>query len=148
MEKLYMEDLTVGQRCVSCTRTLKAEEMVRLAEKYDPQPFHLDERQARASLFGGPVASGWHTAVTALQLMVQGGLPLVGSIIGTSGEPLWTSPVRPADTLPAECEVLETTHSKSRPDRGMVMVRCTTRNARREIVQSFTPKLVVLRWPS
>jgi acyl dehydratase len=93
------------------------------------------------------VASGWHTAVTSMQLMVQGGLPLAGGIIGTGGELLWTNPVRPGDTLHVECEVLEITPSRSKPDRGTVMVRCTTRNERGETVQSFTPKLVVLRRP-
>jgi acyl dehydratase len=146
-DKLYLEDLTVGQRFVSGTRTLTAEEMIGFAERYDPQPFHVDERQAEASLFGGLVASGWHTAVTSMQLMVQGGLPLAGGVIGTGGELLWTNPVRPGDTLHVECEVLEIMPSKSKPDRGTVVVRCTTRNARGETVQSFTPKLVVLRRP-
>jgi acyl dehydratase len=147
MDKLYLEDLVVGQSFASGTRTLGAEEMVRFAEQYDPQPFHIDERQARGSLFGGLVASGWHTAVTSMQLMVGGGLPLAGGIIGTGGKILWTNPVRPGDTLHVECEVLEITPSKSKPDRGTVVVRCTTRNARGETVQSFTPKLVVFRRP-
>jgi acyl dehydratase len=147
MDKLYLEDLKIGQRFVSRARTLDAEEMVRFAATYDPQPFHIDERQARGSLFGGLVASGWHTAVTSMQLMVAGGLPLAGGIIGTGGELLWTNPVRPGDTLHVECEVLEITPSKSKPDRGTVVVRCTTRNARGETVQSFTPKLVVFRRP-
>jgi len=147
MDKLYLEDLTIGQRFVSGTRTLSAEEMVRFAQKYDPQPFHTDERHAQASLFGGLVASGWQTAVTSMQLMVEGGLPLAGGIVGTGGELLWTNPVRPGDTLRVECEVLEITPSKSKTDRGTVIVRCTTKNARGEMVQSFTPKLVVLRRP-
>jgi acyl dehydratase len=74
--------------------------------------------------------------------------PFAGGIIGTGGELLWTKPVRPGDTLQVETEVLEIVPSRSKPDRGMVTVRCTTRNQHGETVQTFTPKLVVFRRPS
>ena len=63
MDKLYLDDLEVGQRFVSGTHTLGAVDMIRFAAEYDPQPFHLDDAAARETLFGGLVASGWHTAV-------------------------------------------------------------------------------------
>ena len=124
---------------------MDAAEMQRFAADYDPQPFHLDDAAARDTLFGGLVASGWHTAGTTMRLIVAGGLPIAGGIIGTGGELLWTKPVRPGDTLRVECEVLEITPSRSRPDRGTVTVRCVTLNQNGEMVQSFTPKLVVPR---
>jgi acyl dehydratase len=145
MDKLYLDDLTVGQRFVSGTHTMDAAEMQRFAAEYDPQPFHLDDAAARGTLFGGLVASGWHTAGTTMRLIVAGGLPIAGGIIGTGGELLWTKPVRPGDTLHVECEVLEITPSRSKPDRGTVIVRCATLNQNGEMVQSFTPKLVVPR---
>jgi acyl dehydratase len=145
MDKLYLDELSVGQRFVSGTHTMDAAEMQRFAADYDPQPFHLDDAAARDTLFGGLVASGWHTAGTTMRLIVAGGLPIAGGIIGTGGELLWTKPVRPGDTLRVECEVLEITPSRSRPDRGTVTVRCTTLNQNGEVVQSFTPKLVVPR---
>ena len=145
MESHCLEDLHVGQRFVSGTHTMTAEEIVRFAREYDPQPFHLDDAAGRATLFGGLVASGWHTAGTTMRLIVGGGLPIVGGIIGSGGELLWTAPVRPGDTLQVECEVLEITPSRSRPDRGTVLVRCLTRNQHGETVQSFTPRLVVPR---
>jgi hypothetical protein len=80
-----------------------------------------------------------------MRLIVDGGLPIAGGIIGTGGELLWTAPVRPGDTLRVECEVLEITPSRSKPDRGTVRVRCITLNQHGEMVQSFTPKLVVPR---
>jgi acyl dehydratase len=148
MDPHYLEDLAVGQRFVSATHTMDAEEIVRFAAEYDPQPFHLDDAAGRATLFGGLVASGWHTAATTMRLIVRGGLPVAGGIIGSGGELLWTNPVRPGDTLQVECEILEITPSRSKPDRGMVVVRCLTRNQRGETVQSFTPKMVVPRRPA
>jgi acyl dehydratase len=125
-----------------------AAEIQRFAAEYDPQPFHMDETAARETLFGGLVASGWHTAGMMMRLIVGGGLPIAGGIIGSGGELLWTKPVRPGDTLHVECEVLEITPSRSKPDRGMVVVRCVTLNQHGEMVQSFTPKLVVPQRPT
>jgi acyl dehydratase len=147
MNTHFLDDLTVGQRFASQTHTMEEDEMRRFAAEYDPQPFHLDDAAARGTLFGGLVASGWHTAATTMRLIVKGGLPIAGGIIGTGGELLWTSPVRPGDTLRVECEVLEITPSRSKPDRGTVTVRCVTLNQDGEMVQSFTPKLVVPRRP-
>lgn len=147
MNQLYLEDLNVGQRFVSGTHTMGAAEITRFAAEYDPQPFHLDDEAARGTLFGGLVASGWHTAGITMRLIVAGGLPIAGGIIGTGGELLWTKPVRPGDILQVECEVLEIVPSRSKPDRGTVVVRCITRNQHGDIVQSFMPKLVVPRRP-
>jgi acyl dehydratase len=148
MDSLYLDDLTVGQRFASATYTVDAAEIQRFAAAYDPQPFHMDETAARETLFGGLVASGWHTAGMMMRLIVGGGLPIAGGIIGSGGELLWTKPVRPGDTLHVESEVLEITPSRSKPDRGMVVVRCVTLNQHGEMVQSFTPKLVVPRRPT
>jgi acyl dehydratase len=145
MDKLYLEDLAVGQRFTSGTHTMDEAEIAQFAARYDPQPFHMDDEAAQNTLFGGLVASGWHTAGTAMRLIVEGGLPIAGGIIGTGGELLWTKPVRPGDTLRVDCEVLEITPSRSKRDRGTVVVRCLTFNQRDEMVQSFTPKLVVPR---
>ena len=117
MDRFYLDDLTVGQRFVSGTHTMDAAEMQRFAAEFDPQPFHLDDAAAQGTLFGGLVASGWHTAATTMRLIVAGGLPIAGGIVGTGGELLWTSPVRPGDILKVECEILEITPSRSKPDR-------------------------------
>ena len=90
MKTFYLDDLTVGQQFVSGTYTMDATEITRFAAEYDPQPFHLDDAAARATLFGGLVASGWHTAGITMRLIVGGGLPIAGGIIGTGGELLWT----------------------------------------------------------
>jgi acyl dehydratase len=79
--------------------------------------------------------------------MVIDSVPMAGGIIGSGGELTWPRPTRPGDRLHVETEVLEITPSRSRPERGMVVVRCTTLNQNGEAVQTFTPKLVVPRTP-
>ena len=148
MTPLFLEDLAVGQRFTSAAARVDAAAIKDFAAAWDPQPFHLDEAAAAGTLFGGLSASGWHTAAMTMRLLVTSGLPLAGGIIGSGGELLWEKPVRPGDTLHVECEVLEIVPSRSRPDRGMVRVRCLTRNQHGETVQSFTPRLVVSRRPA
>jgi acyl dehydratase len=90
-------------------------------------------------------ASGWHTAAITMRLLVEGGLPLAGGVIGAGGELDWPNPTRPGDALYVESEVLEVRPSRSRPDRGVATVRSLTRNQRNEVVQRLTAKLIVAR---
>jgi acyl dehydratase len=83
-----------------------------------------------------------------MRLLVDGGLPIAGGVIGASGELAWPRPTRPGDVLTVETEVLEVVPSKSRPDRGFATLRSETRNQAGEPVQIFTMKLVVPRRPA
>jgi len=141
----YLDDLAVGQRFNSGSQTLSAEEIKTFARTYDPQPFHTDEAAAGGTFFQGLAASGWHAAAVAMNLMVRGGLPIAGGIIGAGGEIAWRKPIRPGDTLHVESEVVEVMPSRSKPDRGTVVVRSDTINQDGEIVQSFTARLIVPR---
>jgi len=143
--RLYLDDLTVGQRFMSGTHVIDEAEIKAFAQKFDPQPFHLDNEAAKHTLFAGLAASGWHTAAITMRLMVQTGLPLEGGIIGAGGTLEWPKPVRPGDTLQVESEVLEIKPSRSRPDRGTATVRSITRNQRGDVVQDLTAKLIVPR---
>ncbi len=145
-QKLWLEDLKVGQHFVSATHTLTADEIKDYAGRYDPQPFHMDEEAARGTMFGGLAASGWHTAAITMRLSVQS-FPLASGIIGSGGELSWTKPVRPGDSLQVKSEIVEIIPSQSKPDRGMVRVKLTTTNQNGEIVQTFSPKLVVWKRP-
>ncbi|EJL84082.1 hypothetical protein PMI15_02325, partial [Polaromonas sp. CF318] len=89
--------------------------------------------------------SGWHTAAITMRLLVGEGLPLAGGIIGAGGEISWPKPTRPGDVLHVETEVISVTPSRSRPDRGMVVVRSETRNQHGDVLQQSTYKLVVPR---
>src|SRR5882762_5936123 len=72
MKELYLDDLHVGQRFNSGSYVMKAARIREFAAEFDPQPFHLDEAAAEASVFKGLAASGWHTAVAAMRLLVTG----------------------------------------------------------------------------
>ena len=139
----YFEDLAVGQKFGSGRAPVTAAQIREFAGRYDPQPFHLDEAAARATLFGGLAASGWHTAAMTMRLLVEGEFRPAGGIIGGGGEILWSRPVRPGDELRVESEILELRLSKSRPGFGVVKLRITTSNQANEPVQVFTASLMV-----
>src|SRR5437868_3285976 len=141
----YLDDLQVGERFTSAEQALDEAQIKAFAQQFDPQPFHLDDEAARATLFGGLAASGWHTAALTMRLLVGGGMPLAGGIIGAGGEISWPKPTRPGDVLHVESEVLSITPSRSRPDRGMIEVRSETRNQHGDVVQLLVSKLVVPR---
>jgi acyl dehydratase len=146
-EKLYLEDLAVGQRFTSGAHALDEAQIKAFARQFDPQPFHLDEAAAAQSLFGGLAASGWHTAGITMRLQVDGGLPLAGGLIGAAAEVSWPRPTRPGDILRVQSEVMAVTPSRSRPERGMVTVRSETLNQRDEVLQIQTVRIVVPRRP-
>ena len=145
---LYLEDLHVGQRFESATLAITADEIKAFARQFDPQPFHLDEDAAARSLLGGLAASGWHTAALTMRLLVGGGAPIAGGVIGAGVGIRWPRPVRPGDELQVVSEVLEITPSRSKSDRGIAVLRSETRNQRGEVVQVLTSKLMVPRRPS
>lgn len=142
-DTLYLEDLKVGDRFTSPEHALDAEQIVAFARQFDPQPFHLDDEAAQATFFHGLAASGWHTAALTMRLLATGGLPLADGVIGSGGELAWPQPTRPGDVLRVETEVLEIVPSRSKPGRALVRVSCETRNQRGEVLQRFSPRLVV-----
>ena len=145
---LYLEDLSVGDRFQSGEYALDAAQIKAFASQFDPQPFHTDEEAAKTTFFGGLAASGWHTAALTMKLMVESGIPLAEGIIGSGGELQWPKPTRPGDVLHVVSEVLDITPSRSKPGRAMVTMRCRTLNQRGEVLQYFTPKLVVHARPA
>jgi acyl dehydratase len=146
-ERLYLEDIFVGQRFVTAERQVTADEIKAFAKAYDPQPFHLDESQAKETFFGGLAASGWHTASLSMRLQIESGPKIAGGMIGAGGHLSWPRPVRPGDRLRVESEVVEVTPSRSRPERGIITLKSETKNQNNEIVQLFTVKLLVWRRP-
>ena len=145
-EKLYLEDFVVGQIFRSASLRVEEADIKAFAVQFDPQPFHLDDVAAKATLFGGLAASGWHTAALTMRLLVDGGAPIAGGIIGAGLDELrWPRPVRPGDTLHTESEVLEMRDSRSRPKEGFVKMRTTTLNQNGEPVQVMVANLLVPR---
>lgn len=144
VERLYLDDLRVGQRFTSGTYLMDASRIKEFAAEFDPQPFHLDEKAAEASVFKGLAASGWHTAAVAMRLLVIG-LPFANGVIGFGGEIAWPQPTRPGDVLHVESEVVEITPSRSKPNQGVVTMRSTMLNQKHEAVYILTAKLLVFK---
>lgn len=142
---LYLDDLAVGDKFISSGHEIDTEQIKAFATLFDPQPFHLDEEAAKGTLFGGLAASGWHTAAITMRLLVTSGLPLADGIIGAGGEISWPKPTRPGDILHVDSEVVEIMPSRSRPTQAMVLMRCETRNQHGDVLQRFSPKLVVAK---
>jgi acyl dehydratase len=144
-ERLYLDDLRVGQRFTSGSYLMEETRIKEFAAEFDPQPFHLDEAAAGASIFKGLAASGWHTAAVAMRLLATGGLPFANGLVGVGGEIAWPRPTRPGDTLSIESEIVEITPSRSKPDRGIVTVQSTMFNQNQEEVYRLTARLLVPR---
>src|ERR1700689_2928242 len=104
-DQLYLDDLYVGQRFTSGTYVMEEARIKEFAAEFDPQPFHLDETAAKASVFKTLVASGWHTAAVAMRLLVTGALPLANGIVGFGGDFSWPRPTRPGDVVSLEAEI-------------------------------------------
>jgi acyl dehydratase len=138
-QDLYFEDFYVGQKFDSIgSYKVTAQEIKEFGQKYDPQPFHLDESAGEGSFFKGLAASGWLTAAIVMRLRVQS-ITVAGGMIGAGVEEMrWTTPVRPNDTLRSEIEVLGVRHSQSRQDYGIVRTRSIAYNQRNEIVMRAT----------
>ncbi|HWB33544.1 MAG TPA: MaoC family dehydratase [Acidobacteriaceae bacterium] len=136
---LYFEDFYVGQRFDSAgTYKVTAAEIKEFGEKYDPQPFHLDEAAGEASFFHGLAASGWLTAAIVMRLRVLS-IKVSGGMIGAGAEEMrWTEPVRPGDTIRTEIEVIGVRQSQSRPDFGVVRTRTLAYNQANKVVLRST----------
>jgi len=133
----YWEDIKAGEviELGSCTVTKEA--MVAFAREFDPQPFHTDEETAKRTIWGGLIASGWHTGSMLMRLFYDGFLKDTVSL-GSPGidELKWNKPVRPGDRLSARMTILETTPSRSKPDRGIVRSQMEMVNQHGEVVMS------------
>ncbi|HUN26461.1 MAG TPA: MaoC family dehydratase [Steroidobacteraceae bacterium] len=142
--RLYFEDLRVGQRfTATATHTLDAAEIKAFAAQFDPQPFHLDADAGQATVFGGLVASGWHTAALTMRLIIEGGPAMAGGTVGLGAELSWHKAVRPGDTLSVSGEVVESIPSRTRSDRGRIVMRIETRNQSGAVVQTCVSRLLV-----
>jgi acyl dehydratase len=137
--RLHWEDFSPGQVTECGSRLITRAEIVAFAAEYDPQPMHLDEAAARATLFGGLVASGWHSCCVLMRMLTDG---LIGdtSFMGAPGveEVRWLAPIRPGDRIKARATVLETRASRSRPDMGFVKFRFELINAADQAVMTLS----------
>lgn len=141
----HFEDLAAGQVFEHGEIAVTEESVIAFARQFDPQIFHLDAEAAKDTFFAGLAASGWHTAAMTMRLIVESGLELAGGIIGAGGSLTWPRPTRPGDVLSIRIEVLELRASRSKPERGTLKARVTTRNQHGEELQIMTCDLLVWR---
>ena len=142
-EELYFDDFEMGQKFKSNGSVrVTAQEITEFAEKYDPQPFHLDEAAGKSTFFKGLAASGWLTAAIVMRMRVDT-IHVAGGMIGAGVEEIrWTEPVRPGDNLRTEAEIIGLRRSKKRPELGLVTLYTLTFNQRDEVVMKSTVKFL------
>jgi acyl dehydratase len=145
---LYLDDLKPGMVLPLGSVRVTREEILEFARRYDPQPIHLDEEAARASIYGGLISSGWLTVSLGMRRIVDGFLVRAASL-GAPGcdEVRWLRPVRPGDTLTYRAEILEVTPSRTKPDRGIARVRYEAVNQDGEPVLRMTGLQLLARRP-
>ncbi len=135
---LHWDDFREGEVREFGSMVVKQEDIVRFAAEFDPQPFHLDEAAGRASMYGGLIASGWHTAAMAMRMMCDAYLKRAVSLGSPGVESLkWLLPVRPGDTLHVRMTVLESRPLKSKPGVGLIKSRQEVLNQRGEVVMEM-----------
>ena len=135
---MFFEDVKVGDRYDTGSRTLSAEEIIAFARQWDPQPFHTDPEAAKQSHFGGLVASGFQTILVAFNLILATGR-FSESSMGSPGmaEIRWLKPVYADDTLRVEVNVTGARASHSKPDRGFIDVHNSVFNQNGDLVCDY-----------
>lgn len=133
----YYEDIEIGETIDCGSYEITKDEIVEFAEKYDPQPFHLDEEAAKESFLGGLVASGWQTACLCMRQNVRHMDDR--QFAGARGvdDLRWIRPLRPGDTLSVETEVVAKEPNETYPSVGNVTLETIGRNQRDEPVISY-----------
>lgn len=147
--KWYFEDFEVGKTIHVGSRSITEEEIIAFAKQFDPQPFHVDKAAAEKSMYGGIIASGWHTCSIMMRLMVEGFLRESASL-GSPGvdEIRWLKPVRAGDTLNVTTTALEARPSESKPDRGVVFTEWRAVNQHGELVATVKGRGMFGRRPA
>ena len=141
MSGRYLDDFEPGEVIDSAEEyEMTPERISAFATEFDPQPIHLDPEMARESLFGGIIASGWHSLSVTMRLMVRSNIFEGAPVVGVGIQNLrYLKPVRAGDRLRARAEVLETRPSSSQPDRGYLVLRVVTlRDEEQVLTQDWT----------
>jgi acyl dehydratase len=137
-EERYFEDYREGSVHEFGPVTISQDEIVEFGRRFVPQPYHTDPELAKKSIYGGIIASGWHTAAVMMRIYSDNYLSAVANL-GSPGvdELRWPKPVRPGDQLSIRVTVLETRRSASKPDRGIVRSFLETLNQDGDVVMSM-----------
>ena len=133
----YFEDYVAGAVHEFGSIVVTEQEVLDFGKRFVPLAYHTDPELAKTSIYGGLIASGWHTAALMMRLYTDHYLSKVANL-GSPGcdELKWDKPVFPGDTLSIRVTVLETRRSESKPDRGIVRSFVEVLNQRRAVVMN------------
>jgi acyl dehydratase len=146
MATRYLEDYTVGSTAEIGSVTVSQDEVLEFAKRYDPQPFHTDPEAAKASPYGGLIASGWHTAAMMMRIVVDYFIDGETSLGSPGLGPIrWKLPVRPGDVLRVRARILESRRSASKPDRGSLTFEVEVLNGADEVVMVVEDWVGIIR---
>jgi acyl dehydratase len=143
---LTFEDFPIGRLGTYGPRHVTRDEILAFAAEFDPQPMHLDEEAARATMLKGLSGSGWHLCSLMMRMMFDAFIGRAASL-GSPGvnELKWLAPLRPGDDLTLEVDVAEARVSNSRPENGIVTFRAVARNARGEALCEMISPILIRR---
>ena len=134
----YFEDYVPGSVHEFGSITVDEQEVLDFGKRFVPLTYHIDKEAAKQSIYGGLIASGWHTAALAMRIYSENYLSQVANLGSPGGGELrWDKPVFPGDELSVRATVLEARRSESRPDRGIVRTFIEVLNQKREVVMSM-----------
>jgi acyl dehydratase len=143
---LYFEDFPQGHFGTYGPRRVSREEIIAFASEFDPQPMHLDDEAAKASMLKGLSGSGWHLCAIVMRMMFDGFIGRTASL-GSPGvnEMRWLAPFRPGDDLTLDVDVADERVSQSRPSTGIVTFKCSVRNAAGQVLCQMESPIIVQR---
>lgn len=143
---LTFEDFPAGHFGTFGPRHVTREEIIAFAREYDPQPMHLDDAAAEASMLKGLSGSGWHLCAIIMRMLFDGFIGRTESL-GSPGvdEMRWLAPFRPGDDLTLDVEVAQARVSKSRPATGIVTFKCSIRDASGQTLAEMVSPIIVKR---
>lgn len=143
----WFEDFEVGDTFESESHPMTEERIISFAQEFDPQRFHVDPVAAGETLYGGLIASGWHTGSVLMRLMTTA---LGPSSLGSPGcdQLRWLAPVRPGDVLRLRITVTDKRESASKPDRGVLMWHSDVLNQDHTPVMALDSTMFILRHPA
>jgi len=145
---MYFDDLPKGYTFETGSRTLSEDDILTFARQWDPQSFHTDPEAAKASPYGGLIASGFHSLLTAYALTLEANVWNEAAMGSPGIDSLrWIRPVRPGDTLRVRIEVTSSTPSRSRPGRGRTGFQHTVLNQNDEVVMTYHCVSILARRP-
>lgn len=138
---VWIGDFEIGDSFQSQTYEVTEDEIIEFGKKYDPQPFHIDPERAKNSFFGGLAASGWLTVGISMRLLMESH-PFGFDMVGIENKLKWPSPTRPGDILRINTEIHDLKMSRSKPNRGVITLKVTTRNQEDEVRMVMLNKII------